>query len=358
MDRLDEKELLLDSIRSSEGAEFVCDDKAILDEYKKQSDNQSSLTIKVLSIFGSLLASLAFLGFLIIAGLHESEWGLTIVGTGFILLAVLLNKNYDKLVVDTFRISTYIMGVVMLAFGLLEMDIDEDSVAIFLSLIALGSLARTTNYILSFVSVLVMSTSFLYIIVMNEFANLIHLYIALYTFALAYMLLREAKIISLSKKLSKLYNPIRIGLLFSLLVGLTFIGSREASPFSQNHVWLSSITMILVLLYLVHTIVNINDIQSVRSKGLIYALSAVILLSTWFAPAVSGAIIIILLSFLVNYKTGFVIGVIAFIYFISQYYYDLSFTLLTKSMLLLSSGFVFVLFYFLTLKLTHTDEEV
>ncbi|MBK7222727.1 MAG: hypothetical protein IPH94_15875 [Saprospiraceae bacterium] len=34
-----------------------------------------------------------------------------------------------------------------------------------------------------------------------------------------------------------------------------------------------------------------------------------------------------LLSFRVNYKTGFAIGVISFIYALSQYYYDLHFTL-------------------------------
>ena len=60
----------------------------------------------------------------------------------------------------------------------------------------------------------------------------------------------------------------------------------------------------------------------------------------------------------VNYKTGLVIGIISFIYFISQYYYDLNFTLLTKSIILFSSGIVFILFYLFTNKKLNTNEKI
>jgi hypothetical protein len=63
MDKLTNKKALLDSIRLSEGTKFVCNEKAILDEYQIQGDNKSSLAIKILSIFGGFLATLAFLGF-------------------------------------------------------------------------------------------------------------------------------------------------------------------------------------------------------------------------------------------------------------------------------------------------------
>jgi uncharacterized membrane protein len=175
---------------------------------------------------------------------------------------------------------------------------------------------------------------------------------------LAYFFLNEAKIISSNRKLSKLYNPIRIGLLISLLFGLVAIGKRHLIPISQNYFWLSSIIMILVILYLVHSIIKINEIKSVRSKIQIYILSCLILISTIFSPSISGAIVIVLLSFLVNYKTGIIIGIISFIYFISQYYYDLNFTLLTKSIILFSSGIVFLLFYLFTIKKLNANEKI
>ena len=188
--------------------------------------------------------------------------------------------------------------------------------------------------------------------------NLIHLYIAFITLMLTYCMLNESKIITSSKKLSKLYNPIRIGLTISLLFGLVIIGKRNLIPISQNYIWLSSIVLFFVVIYLVSMISNILDIKSVKNKILIYSLSILILIPTVFSPSISGAILIILLSFLVNYKTGLIIGIISFIYFISQYYYDLNFTLLTKSIILFSSGIVFIIFHLFTNKKLDINEKI
>ncbi len=358
MDKLTSKKALLDSIRLSEGAKFECDEKSILEEYNTQGENKSSFAIKILSVFGGFLATLTFLGFLAIAGLYNSEFGLLIFGIGFIISAIWLNKVYDKLIIDTFSISIYVIGFALLAFGLFEMSIDENIIAILISLIALSSLIITQNFILSFISVLTISGSFLFLIIFNNSYDLIHLYIAINTLILTYLFLNEAKIVSSNKRLSQLYNPIRIGIVISLLFGLILVGKRHLTPITQNHIWLSSIVMILVTMYLVYTIMKINEINTVKSKVMIYTLSALILVSTIFSPSISGAIVIILLSFLVNYKTGLVIGIISIIYYISQYYYDLNFTLLTKSIILFVSGIMFLLFYLFTTKNSSTYEKI
>lgn len=345
MDELTNKKALLCTISYSEGIKFEYNEKAILKEYQIREENKSSLAIKILSIFGGFLATLTFLGFLAIAGLYESGLGLLIFGMGFIILAIWLNKEFDKLIIDTFSISIYIIGFVLFASGLTQLNVDEDIITILVNVIAISSLFIIQNYILSFISLLTISGSFLTLIIGNDLYYLMHLYIAVNTLTLAYVFLNEAKIISSNKKLSKLYNPVRIGLVFSLLFGLVTIGKRYLIPISQNHIWLSSIVMIFVTTYLVYLSIKINEIESIKSKILIYLLSCLILVSTILSPAISGAIIIILLSFLVNYKTGLVIGIISFIYFISQYYYDLSFTLLTKSIILFFSGILFLLFY-------------
>jgi len=358
MDELTDKKALLESVLLAEGINFEYDEKAILDEYQIQGVNKSSIAIKVLSIFGGFLATLAFLGFLALAGLYNSEFGLLIFGIGFIISAIWLNKEFDRLITDTFSISIYVIGFALLAYGLTQFEVDKNITTILISIIALCSLFITQNYILSFISVLVFCGSFLSLIILNDVYNLVHLYITFNTLILAYFFLNEAKIISSNIKLSKLHNPIRIGLVISLIFGLVAIGKRHLMPISQNHLWLSSIIMIFVILYLVHTIVKINEIESVKSKIQIYVLSCLILISTLFSPSISGAIVIILLSFLVNYKTGLIIGIISFVYFISQYYYDLNFTLLTKSIILISSGIVFLLFYLFTTKMLNTNEKI
>jgi len=358
MDKITRTKALIDNFRLSEGTEFKCDEEAVFNECETQEENKSSLAIKVLSIFGGFLATLAFIGFLFIAGLYNSEFGLLIFGIGFIISAIWLNKEYDKLIIDTFSISIYVIGFFLLSRGLTEMKVDESVITILILIIAFFSLIVTQNFILSFISVLTISSSLLTLINLNEIYDLIHLYIAVCTLLLTYLMLNEAKIISSNQKLSKLYNPVRIGLIFSLLFGLITIGVKDLIPISQNRIWLSSIVMIAVILYLVYTIIKINGIESTKDKALIYALSAIILISTIFSPSISGAIVIILLSFLVNYKTGLAIGIISIIYFVSQYYYDLSFTLLTKSIMLIVSGIMFLIFYFFTTKKLSSNEEV
>lgn len=358
MDKLTNIKALLDSIRLSEGTKFECDEDAIYEEYNTQRENKSSLAIKVLSIFGGFLAALAFLGFLAITGLYNSEFGLLIFGIGFIISAIWLNKASDKLIIDTFSISIYVIGFALLAFGLSGMKVDKNIIAILISLIALSSLIITQNFILSFISVLTISGSFIFLIISNNSYNLIHLYVAIYTLILSYIFLNEAKIISSNKRLSQLYNPVRIGLVISLLFGLISIGKRDLIPISQSHIWLSSTVTILVIMYLVYSIININEIKTVKNQVMIYTLSALILISTIFSPSISGAIVIVLLSFLVNYKTGLAIGIISIIYFISQYYYDLNFSLLTKSIILFISGIIFLVFYLFITKNFITNEKI
>jgi len=358
MDKLTIKQALLNSIRLSEGDKFKCDEKNILEGYNIQGENKSSLAIKILSISGGFLATLTFLGFLAISGLYKSEIGLVIVGIGFIISAIGLNKIYDKLIIDTFSISIYVIGFVLIAFGLLEMDVDDNIIAILISLIAFSSLIITQIFMLSFISVIAISSCFLFLIISNNSYDLIHLYVAVNTLILTYIFLSEAKIISSNNILSRLYNPIRIGIVFSLLFGLFSVGKRDLIPLSQDKIWLSSIVMIIVTMYLVKIILRINEISNVKSKVKIYTLSTLILVSTIFSPSISGAIIIILLSFLVNYKTGLAIGIISIIYFISQYYYDLNFTLLTKSIILFVSGIMFLLLYVFTIKNISINEKI
>jgi len=150
-------------------------------------------------------------------------------------------------------------------------------IAILIILIALSSLIITQNFILSFISVLVINSSFLFLIIDNSSYDLIHLYIVINTLILTYLFLNEAKIISSNKRLSKLYNPIRIGIIISLLFGLISVGKRHLIPISQNYIWLSSTVMIIVTIYLVYTILKINKITTVKRKVIIYTLSILVL---------------------------------------------------------------------------------
>lgn len=345
----------LDYFQNLKGESFKFDEEAIFLAYKQDNVNQS-LSIKILSVLGGILASLAFVGFLYIAGLYKSEIGLLVIGGIFIVSSIWISKKYDKIIIDTISVSCFIIGFILIGISCYQLKVHENIISIIFILIAFSSLVIVRNYMLSFVSVLIIHGSILSLIVLNKDYHFIHLYVSFLAVTMAYIFLKEASIIKMSKALSKLYNPIKIGLIFSFISGLFFLGKKGILPI--NYIWTSSIIIISIVIYLISTLFNALNTTKKSHKISIYILTTFVLLPTALSPAISGAILVILLSFLVNYKTGFVIGIISFMYFISQYYYDLNFTLLTKSIILFSTGILFIVLYLFTHKQLTEDEKV
>lgn len=358
MDKIAHIKNILEKIRLLEGVTFSYNEDAIVEEYKQQTKNTSSLAIKILSIFGGLLTTLFFLGFLAITGLYDSEIGVIVFGAAFIIAAIAINKIVSKLIIDTISFSMYAIGFILLAFGLYDLNLGYNVIAPLFIIIAICALYITQNYMFSFISILIISASIVALIVLNEVYYFIPLYITIYTLIITYVFLNEAKILASSKRLSRLYEPLKTALIFSLLFGFSVIIATNLMRGLTYQLWFSSGIIIAAILYLVSIIIKINDITATKTKLLIYILSTLILASTLFLTAISGALLIILLSVLVNYKTGLAIGIIAFIYFIIQYYYDLNLTLLTKSILLMASGIVFLLLYVFTSKKLNSNEKI
>jgi len=336
---------------------LIVDEEAIAKAYQKSREKQS-LAIKVLSIFGGILASLAFLGFLMMTGLYDSKVGLTLFGFVFIAGVLLTSKAYDKIIIDTFNVSFFIIGLTMIGFGLEKLRMSDESLSIIFFFIALISLSIVRNYILSFIAVLLAGGSILALIISSNSDNLVNAYVASMAILMSYFILNEAKLIVQSKTTSKLYEPVRIGLVFSFLFGLIILGKRDLLPLSKDFIWLSGTVVVCIIVYTLANVVEVLHIHERKQKLYVYVISILVLIPTLLAPAVSGALLILLLCFLVNYKTGFAIGVISLIYFIGQYYYDLHFTLLTKSILLFSSGMLFVVLYLLLHRKLTNDEKI
>lgn len=348
---------LIDQIEIIEGDGFECEMEFIESEYQEDELNKSSLTIKALTILGGFFATIAFISFLLVAGLYDSENGLLFFGVIFIIGSIFINKMYNKLIIDTLSISVYSIGYILLGMGMSKLNLEENMISFVFITVAFSTLFFTRNYILAFISVLITMGSIISLLIINDSYNLIHLYNSAVSLLLTYLFINEARIITTYKNLSKLYDPIRIGLVFSFIMGLIFIGIRGLLPVSMNYLWISSLFNISLIMYLINNILDIVNVRTKKNKILIYTASIIILLLTTFSPAISGAILILLLCYLVNFKTGVAIGIISIIYFVSQYYYDLNFKLLEKSGILFAMGVIFILFYLFTSK-NRKNEEI
>ncbi len=353
----EDKIVLLKQIESQEGAGFEMDEKSILMEYDKKHENSRGMAIKVLSIFGGILSCLAFLGFLFILGIYSSSWGMFVMGIGLIAGSILLTNRFEKLVVDAISVSIYVLGFILLVAALSSFVFHEDALLLVSIVISMATLFLARNYLLSFISVVVVGASLLLLIISNDAYEAVHFYIILYAVGITYTMLEEASLLAISPLSIRLYNPLRIGLIVSLLMGILMLGRDGLIPMSNSLVWISFVVLILCILFTIRAIIADLKIAPKNKAYGIYALSLLTLLPAVLAPAISGSLLIVLLAFKTNYRTGFVIGLVALVYAIGQYYYDLQFTLLTKSIMLMASGALFLLFHFY-LKKQRSNEKI
>lgn len=355
--KIDHIKELMAHLQTTDERALEFDEGSILAAYREKND-KGSTAIKIISILGGLLGCLAFFGFISAAGLYNSKIGMLIFGTLCVIGATWVNKVYHKIIIDTVSISTFAIGFIMIGMGLDDLITNEKNLLMIIIAIAFCTMIIARTYMISFLSVLIINSCILALLQLYKVYDLIHLYIAILVLSLAYLFLKEAKLITAGKIKSQLYEPLRAGLIYSFLMSLLMLSSNFLFSLSPDYIWLSSIIIIPAILYMVSVLLNILNISNIRNKAVIYILSLLILLPTALSPAISGALLLVLLSFMVNYKTGFVLGVIAFIYFIGQYYYDLNFTLLTKSILLFSSGIFFIALYLFTHKKLAQDEKI
>lgn len=345
---------LMDQLQAENNREIHFDEDTIMAAYEEKDNNHQSLSIKILSIFGGIMACLTFLGFIFMVQVFDSPTGASILGVICIAGSSLISRLSGKTIIDTLSVSFFITGFALLGFGI---STEGDSIYIIFIALALCTLFLVQSYILSFISVLIINGSMLAFSQTHDTYNLTSPIIIFQTVIITFLFLQEAKIITKNRILSKLYNPVRAGMVFSFIFTLVFLGMTPFLRITDNHYdWTPAVVIMPAILYVVFLLFKTMKVTNITYKISIYTLTVLFLLPTLLTPAISGAVLIILLSFFVNYRTGLALAIIALIYFIGQFYYDLSFTLLTKSILLFGSGIAFLAIYFFTHKKLTTNE--
>lgn len=347
---------LLDFFQARTSREIRFDKEPIFKELSQHNDQ--ALIIKVLSVLGGLAATVAFILFLFVTGLYDSALALIISGSAFIVAAVFIQNKLDTVLVDTICVSAYLVGFVLLGMGMSEQTLDFNVILWLLLLISLLTLFFIKNYMLSFVSVLLINGFIYALLYNNNLYGSIHFQVAILAFLLALLFLKEAKIATMRNLISRIYNPFRAGVIVSFIAALFMISKSGIFAFFTSFISISTVVIISSIVYLLSKVCKLLLITSKMQKLFVYMITIILLLPTILYPLISGAILLMLLSFLHNYKTGLVIGIVTFIYAISQYYYDLNLSLLTKSILLFVSGILFLLLYLFTHKKLNSDEKI
>ncbi|RYY12862.1 MAG: DUF4401 domain-containing protein [Chitinophagaceae bacterium] len=348
----------LDQLLLEEGNDFVADEQGIISAAEEGSMAKTGIAIKILSVFGGVAASLTFLGFLLLAGLYESQTGMTILGILFIGASVILNKIVKSVVLESVTVSFYIVGFCLLGFGLGSNNIRIEIVCIVLIIASAVSMAINQSYLLSFLSVLIINGSVLSIMILNDAMNLFHLFGAVQVIIVVWIFLNEAAVLKVGSTVSKLYNPVRTGMMVSLLTTLAVPWFASLFSFPLYSPWWLSAVIIVAVLYLSYKLSIVFSLTDFNDKMLLYTIAAIMFLPHIMSPAIPGSLLVVLLGFYVRHRGAVILGLIYFLYVLSRYYYELSFTLLTKSVYLFGAGLLFIMVFVVINKKFNNSEKV
>ncbi len=353
MKTINEVQKTIEQIISEENdSDLVINQQAIEQEVSK-SENLS-LPIKIIAIIGGFFASLALIAFLFVSELIQSETTLIITGIILIILTIAGCYFTKKLVFTITSISIYISGLALLVFGLIEQHLDTETICLTVIILSILVLFIAQNYIYSFVSLFCVSASLYTLVMISDDGIFLLIFLSLQVALLTYLSLNEGKVISYLPILNKLYNVIKIVLILSIVAGLCIYTVEGANVYN----WMLSLVIIALIVYSLNSIFDVLDVTLPNHKLLYSSFAVIIVLPTIFSPEISCSLLILLLCFYTNYKTGLVIGILSLVASIINYYYSLEMTLLNKSIILMVSGTLFIGIYLFIHKKLSSNEKI
>lgn len=152
---------LLGKIRKEEGDTFLADSDNIHAELMKHDKAYSNIIIKILSGVGGVLATAALLGFLLLAGIYQSESGMLILGLLFVGGAMGISRLANHVFLDTAVLTLYICGFVLVAMGMGSGNGDAESVLLLCIALSVFGIALSSGFMMVTTSVLIFCGSLL-----------------------------------------------------------------------------------------------------------------------------------------------------------------------------------------------------
>ncbi len=313
--------------------------------------------IRALQGFAGWIAGFFLLGFIgsLLVMVFDYENSLLLIfsallGNGLAYTLAKNRKNSEFL--QQMSLVFNLCGQLLFAWGLFYL-VDSWSAIFFLSLLLYQSLVI---YFIADYSSRLITTWFAMFALYASLAKLgtANLNIAIASSMFLIIWLRDTKWATQRD----LWEPVGYGIALSLLQihGQTISGEffdwwYPASNYEWiglTSFWLAELVLSGLLIYIFFTITRSFEIIWNTTVGwMIIGGLLLLLLARFYIPGIGAAVLLLLVGFMKQRRMLFMLGMIAFISFLSWYYYQLSLTLLAKSISLIVLGICFLIAYFL-----------
>ena len=316
-------------------------------EKNRESKHQSTLFSKVITIGGSLIASLFFIIFAALCFISGSNPALLTMGIIISITSLMISSKPQSLGVATVNVCLFCIAVICIGFGMKNLKINETYLSLIIIAINFISFLISKNHFIKYINV-ILGIGSLFSLIFFLFEDVIKVYEEQYIYSIISILsiafyltsINQAWFYAKSKLSLNSYQSVIYGILTSLILTCYYTSFESVT----NTNWITSST---VLLLISHFIWKQTENLLIKDRLLLLFLCLCCLGCTFIFPAIGIALLILIIGFKHNNTSIFSIGLTSLIVMISKFYYDLNFTLLVKSALLMSSGILFLITYYI-----------
>ena len=356
MKTIKELETTIDQLSIEGNAPIQYDEEALLSAFNEDNHHKSVGTT-ILSVVGGIMVSLFSLLFIAMTNIYDSSTALIVLGAILFAGTIYLSRKITSIFYDTISVCTLMISAILIIVGLSLILKTENAINGIFLILSLISLIANKKYILSFISLIAFNASIIFFIINNNWFDAYYFQVTAIALLLYYISYKEGTIITKSKELSLRYSPIHTGLMICLVVGLYF---ARLYTYDFNITFLHlipNITFLILIFLQIPYLLTQFDIQEKKAKGWVYVITTIALLTMANYAPMTGSLFLLLISFRFNHKIGITLAIISFVFYTINYYYSISLTLFTKSMLMMLTGIVFIGIFLITNKKWSTHES-
>lgn len=311
--------------------------------------------------FGAWLASILLLGF--VAGFGMAVGGLTFVGLGLIVVAVLLRRRSDNDFIIQGTLATSLAGQATLAFGLAQALPGEDMKSMFLAVVLMSGVLFFIfpDRIHRVLSVLFFASALTMLAYAYKVNAIVPLLGPAFAFGLVLVHRNRARITASGQ--GHLVRPLENGLMLSafgcLLLSTVYVLPEMNTGFVfYPRPWIS--TLLLGALFLHVGRLCLPTLLHGAAKGaslLIYGMMSGLIAAAWSMPGLLLALIVVLLGAAAGNRSFVGAGFVFLVVFVTAYFYGIEMTMLTKSVTLVTTGAVVLAARWVVLKVLSGPDQ-
>lgn len=289
--------------------------------------------IRFLVGFSAWIASLLFITFLGIIGVVDNSVGALIVGGVFAVLTTAYSyQDSESLFGDQLALALSFAGRLLAYVSITDILKETLTIAVCVAIIELILLLLYRDRVSRFVSVCIINIAVCVIFLDLDFVDGVPLLAGLLAISTVILWQRES---TWATRRNGLLEPLAYGVVVSMMgiLLLTFIN------FVQPRWWLASLIISGCTLWLVVYLLRQYGVALSHTVA-IWCVALVVLFAapSALAPGIVAGILLLLLGFWRGNRLLGFFGVVLTVLFIGRFYYDLEYTLLTKSYLLMAGG--------------------